>query len=107
MTRQLAIGLVVAAMAAGLSFAFGCTGLGGSSAFRVMRTELIYSVRYDATSEALTVVQRNGDVFEYAKVPAEVYGDLLKAPDKDAFFRESVADKFKSSKLDFSKPPAN
>jgi len=106
MTRQLVIGLAVALLAAGLSFAFGCTGFGGRSEFRTLRTDTIYSVRYYEEAEALTVVLRNGDVIEYAGVPEEIYRALLAAADKDAFLKDSIIGTYKSAHVDLSEPAA-
>ena len=106
MMRQLVIGWAAALVAAGLSFAFGCTGFGGRAEFKVLRTPAIYSVRYYEESQALTVVLRDGEVTEYAGVPEEVYRGLMTAPDKDAFLKDSIIGKFKSARVEFSEPAA-
>ncbi len=91
----------------GLALALaGCVATtGGSPRFLTLRTAEIYSLRYDAQVQTLTVVTRTGDVIDYEKVDPAVVDGLLAAGDKDAFYRDTLKGKIPSKTVDVSPAP--
>jgi hypothetical protein len=52
----------------------------------------ISTVAYDERSSVLEVEFRSGAVYDYLKVPPDVYRDLLRAPSKGRFVSRRVRD---------------
>jgi hypothetical protein len=52
----------------------------------------ISSVAYDERSSVLEVEFQSGAIYDYLKVPPNVYRDLLKAPSKGSFVSRRVRD---------------
>jgi len=103
MFRKLPSRLAVAVAAALLS-ACAHTPPGESepeTGFVPIRTEQIFSANYFDADETLTIVRRDGEVFDYAKVPRALYDQFLAAEDKDAFYRDHFSGRFEEKKLEF------
>ena len=58
----------------------------------------IISLGYDPTTKTLLVVCGSGDAYRYAGVPKEVYENLLAAPSRERFVRESVQGRYPREK---------
>lgn len=88
----------------------GCRSTGGAAAvsagggdvttgYQPIQSELIYSVNYDAAASMLTVVLYEDGVYDYTDVPKDVYDGLLKASDRDQYYRETIKSGFKGKKF--------
>lgn len=69
--------------------------------FVPIRSEQIFSANYFEADETLTIVRRDGEVFDYVKAPKALYDQFLAAEDKDAFYRDHFLGRFDEKKLDF------
>ena len=78
----------------------GCTSASRSAprGFVPVKSSVLDSVRYDATSQNLVIVFDNGDIYEYHGVPPSVYEGLLKAESKGRYFHENIRDKYQYKK---------
>jgi len=88
----------------------GCRSTGGdaglsagggevATGYQPIQSELIYSVNYDAAAGMLTVVLYEDGVYDFADVPKEVYDGLLKAADRDQYYRDTIKSGFKGKKF--------
>ena len=86
----------------------GCRSTGGNAAaggrevttgYQPIQSELIYSVNYDSAAQMLTVVLYEDGVYDYADVPKEVYDGLVKASDRDQYYRDTIRTGFKGKKF--------
>ena len=49
---------------------------------------------YSEEQQLLELRFRNGEIYHYFSVPPEIYGDLLRAPSKGAYFNQGIRDRF-------------
>lgn len=92
-----------AALLIGLAVMAGCvTASGSSGRFERLLTNELYSFRYDADAQRLTVVTRTGDVIEHEGVGAEVVAEWRRAEDRDAFYREQIKARWPGRPMDLS-----
>lgn len=56
-------------------------------------------VGYDAATETLEVTFRGGGVYQYEKVPAGVYEELMRTRSHGIYFRDHIKDKFPFKKV--------
>lgn len=61
------------------------------------------SVGYDVDKEILEIEFIYGAVYQYLKVPEQVYKDLMHAPSKGRFYLAEIKDKFAYQKIDAGK----
>lgn len=54
----------------------------------------LVSVAYDAGRELLQLEFRNGTIYQYLGVPAEVHEALLRAPSKGQYFNRAIRGQF-------------
>ncbi|MCX7818283.1 MAG: KTSC domain-containing protein [Kiritimatiellae bacterium] len=99
--RAAAIAVVLAALWLGA----GCVTAGGAAGrFERLLTPELYSFRYDADTQRLTVVTRSGDVIEHEGVAAETVAEWRRAEDRDAFYRDQIKAKWPGRPMDLSAP---
>lgn len=55
-----------------------------------VESSVIDSVGYDSQASRLTVVFRDGHVYDFHLVPAHVYEEFLRSPSKGEFFNQHV-----------------
>ncbi len=55
---------------------------------------MLRSVGYDPATETLEAEFQSGRVFEYYKVPAEIYEQLMGSPSLGSYFRDFVIDMY-------------
>lgn len=93
----------------GMAFSAGCvTTSGVSGRFERLLTQELYSFRYDAESQRLTVVTRLGEVFEHEGVEADVVAAWRQAEDRDGFYRDHIKSNWPGRPLDLTADsPAN
>ncbi|MBQ4470356.1 MAG: KTSC domain-containing protein [Synergistaceae bacterium] len=48
------------------------------------------SVGYDEKERKLEIEFRNGWIYEYTRVPPEIYGELVKAESKGTYFAKAI-----------------
>ncbi len=58
----------------------------------------IRSIGYDPTTKALLVICEGGNAYRYAGVKKEVYENLLAAPARKQFIRESIEGRYPREK---------
>lgn len=102
-TRRLMAAMVGVVSLAAMSMS-GCASYDSGAKFQRMLTEEIYSLRYDAAEQVLTVVTRTGDVIEYGEIDPAVVHEWRQADDFDAFYRERIKGRQPFRTLDFSRP---
>ena len=56
-------------------------------------------VGYDPATETLEIAFRNGGVYRYSGVPAEIHKNLMAAASHGAFFNQNIKDKFTCEKV--------
>ena len=56
-------------------------------------------VGYDVETATLEVVFRAGGVYQYEKVPADVYQNFLTAPSHGNYFREHIREHYAYQKI--------
>ncbi len=92
-----------AALLIGLAVTAGCvTASGSAGRFERLLTNELYSFRYDAEAQRLTVVTRTGDVIEHEGVGADVVAEWRRAEDLDAFYREQITTRWPGRPMDLS-----
>ena len=62
------------------------------------RSTGIRSIGYDPTTKALLVICESGDAYRYAGITKEVYENLIAAPSRDRFVRESIQGRYPREK---------
>ena len=92
--RTLLMVAVVAIVFASIGFAEG-PAAAASPALTKVESTLLKQVGYDAATQVLTVtfVDQEG-TYEYQKVPASVYAQLMAAESKGSFFAKNIKGKF-------------
>ena len=100
--------IVIAALSAVLlavlpaALSGGCVTAGhrpSPSGFHRIQSPLIYSVRYDAATQLLTVVFRSGEVFDYRNVPPDLFDLFLGAASQEDFFHRQIEGMLPSAKV--------
>ena len=92
--------VLLAALPAALSG--GCVTAGhqpSASGFYRIQSPMIYSVRYDAAEQVMTVVFRSGEVLDYQKVTQDVFDLFLASDSQDDFFHRQIEGKLPSVKV--------
>ena len=65
----------------------------------VVDSSSLRSVGYDAATLTLEVEFRNGSVYRYANVRAELWATFRRAESKGKFFQDHVRDKFETMRV--------
>ncbi|HEX9075850.1 MAG TPA: KTSC domain-containing protein [Anaerolineae bacterium] len=55
-----------------------------------VESDVIRAMRYDRTQHLLEIVFKNGRVYQYVSVPAEVYANLSRAGSKGRYFTKYI-----------------
>lgn len=71
----------------------------GSTEVVAVRSSVIHSVAYNASSKYLTILFRGGSSYRFLGVPRNIFDDLLKSPSKGIYFNKYILGKYKSSRL--------
>ena len=64
-----------------------------------MPSSVVAAIRYDASSSTLRVVYVSGSVYDYKKVPEEVYIEMKAAPSKGEFLNKQIKPNYKFEKI--------
>ena len=56
-------------------------------------------VGYDPPTRALEIAFRNGGVYRYADVPAEVHQSLMAAASHGTYFNQNIKDRYAAEKI--------
>ena len=67
-----------------------------------VRSRDIAIVGYNPSTSTLEVAFRNGAVYHYTSVPADVYKNLMAAPSHGIYFGRHIKDKFPYKKASFA-----
>ena len=65
----------------------------------VMPSSVVAAIRYDNSSSTLRVVYVSGAVYDYKKVPEEVYTEMKKAFSKGEFLNKEIKPKYPFEKI--------
>ena len=57
------------------------------------------AVAYDSNRELLQIEFRDGTVYQYFNVPADVHENLLRAPSKGTYFNRVIRGRFPYTRL--------
>ena len=64
-----------------------------------MPSSVVAAIRYDASKSTLRVVYVSGAVYDYKKVPEEVYNEMKKAFSKGEFLNKEIKPHYKFEKI--------
>ena len=64
-----------------------------------MPSSVVAAIKYDVNSSTLRVVYVSGAVYDYKKVPEEVYNDMKKASSKGEFLNKQIKPNFDFEKI--------
>ena len=64
-----------------------------------MPSSVVAAIRYDASKSTLRVVYVSGAVYDYKKVPEEVYNEMKKAFSKGEFLNKEIKPNYKFEKV--------
>jgi YD repeat-containing protein len=59
----------------------------------------IRSVGYDASGQSLEVEMSDGTIWQYSRVPPEVYRRLLAAPTIASYYRDNIEDEYSRKRM--------
>lgn len=66
---------------------------------QVVTSQIIHSVGYDAEARTLEVQFRNGWLYRYDDVPAEMYRALMAADSHGRYLKRNIVDKFVTTRI--------
>ena len=64
-----------------------------------MPSSVVAAIRYDIDSSTLRVVYVSGAVYDYKKVPEEIYNEMKKAFSKGEFLNKQIKPKYEFKKI--------
>ena len=64
-----------------------------------MPSSVVAAIRYDASKSTLRVVYVSGAVYDYKKVPEEIYNEMKKAFSKGEFLNKEIKPNYKFEKV--------
>ena len=59
----------------------------------------IRSVGYDASAQSLEVEMSDGTIWQYSRVPQEIYRRLLAAPTIASYYRDNIEDEYSRKRV--------
>jgi hypothetical protein len=59
-----------------------------------VESSTLTTVAYDSNLETLQLQFRDGSIYTYSRIPAEIYAALLGAPSKGTYFNSNIRGKF-------------
>jgi len=64
-----------------------------------MPSSVVAAIRYDVRTSTLRVVYVSGSVYDYKKVPEEVYTSMKKASSKGEFLNKQIKPNYEFEKI--------
>ena len=64
-----------------------------------MPSSVVATIRYDVNSSTLRVVYVSGAVYDYKKVPEEIYNEMKKAFSKGEFLNKQIKPNYEFKKI--------
>jgi len=64
-----------------------------------MPSSVVAAIRYDADSSRLRVIYISGNIYEYIKVPEEVYNKMKAASSKGEFLNKEIKPNYEFEKI--------
>ena len=64
-----------------------------------MPSSVVAAIKYDVNSSTLRVIYVSGAVYDYKKVPEEVYNEMKKAFSKGEFLNKQIKPNFDFEKI--------
>lgn len=64
-----------------------------------MPSSVVSEIRYDGNSSTLRVVYVSGAVYDYEKVPEEIYSEMKKAFSKGEFLNKQIKPNYEFKKI--------
>jgi hypothetical protein len=64
-----------------------------------MPSSVVAAIKYDAFSSTLRIVYVSGAVYDYKKVPEEIYNEMKKASSKGEFLNKCIKPNYEFEKI--------
>ena len=64
-----------------------------------MPSSVVAAIRYDASSSTLRVVYVSGAVYDYKKVPEQIYNEMKNAASKGEYLNKQIKPNYKFEKV--------
>jgi len=64
-----------------------------------MPSSVVAAIRYDASSSTLRVVYVSGAVYDYKKVPEQIYNEMKNAASKGEYLNKQIKPNYKFEKI--------
>ena len=64
-----------------------------------MPSSVVAAIRYDADSSRLRVIYISGNIYDYKKVPEEVYNKMKAASSKGEFLNKEIKPNYEFEKI--------
>ena len=64
-----------------------------------MPSSVVAALKYDAISSKLRVIYTSGNIYDYKKVPPEVYNKMRKASSKGEFLNKEIKPNYEFEKI--------
>jgi len=62
---------------------------------QIVKSSNLKSIGYDQSSNILEVEFLSGGIYQYFKVPSQIYLELMKATSKGSYFHKNIKNKYK------------
>lgn len=66
---------------------------------QVVESQIVHSVGYDADAMVLEVQFRNGWIYRYNDVPADVFRSLMSAPSHGKYLKRNIVDVYDTHRI--------
>ena len=64
-----------------------------------MPSSVVAAIRYDDKTAKLRVIFQSGSIYDYLKVPEQVYNDMKKATSKGEILNKEIKPKYEFEKI--------
>lgn len=64
-----------------------------------MPSSVVAAIRYDEKTFKLRVIFQSGNIYDYLKVPENVYNDMMKSSSKGEFLNKEIKPKYNFQKV--------
>ena len=64
-----------------------------------MPSSVVAAIRYDEKTSKLRVIFQSGNIYDYIKVPEEVYNNMKKASSKGEFLNKEIKPNYDFEKI--------
>ena len=64
-----------------------------------MPSSVVAAIRYDEKSSKLRIIFQSGSIYDYLKVPEQVYNNMKKASSKGEFLNKEIKPNYEFEKI--------